>query len=484
METKDIIGLLLIPIATLGGIVVACCSQRLRDAGFFLLSSCTVITDRLDINFLSRQWYRGTTRGIEFSFIDILAISLLVSSILVPRNGTRRVYWPASLGFMLLYLFWQFCSVAISDPKLFGVFEISKTIRAIIVFLAAAFYLRGDRELRLLIFGVCCAVFLEGLLSLKHRFYLHVDRVTGTLDHANSLSMFLCLTAPLVVASIHTKFPTWQRWFGYCCLGLAAIASLLTFSRAGIPTFAFVVLASTLVCMSWKLTPQKIGITLVVLLGMGVVVGKEWNSLVARFGEESIGNELDETKFENRGQYIGLAKAILKDKPLGVGLNNWSYHVSKTYGAKVGSPYEDYDDIPEWVMKTSEIFDWAAKYAPPAHNLGIITIGEMGITGAVFFGLLWLRWFSMGAVFLKKMPRFPPAVIGTGIFFCICGIFLQSLTEWVYRQTAILMTFHLLLGALASLYYARKTMRTADERTEAQEVPRRRLREEPATAVS
>jgi hypothetical protein len=135
-------------------------------------------------------------------------------------------------------------------------------------------------------------------------------------------------------------------------------------------------------------------------------------------------------------------------------------------------------------MKTNEIFDWAAKYAPPAHNLGIITIGEMGIPGAVFFGLLWLRWFSMGAVFLKKMPKFPPGVIGTGLFFCICGIFLQSLTEWVYRQTAILLTFHLLLGALASLYYARKTMRKTSQRKEAQEVPRRDLREEPAAVVS
>ncbi|HUR45181.1 MAG TPA: hypothetical protein VMZ27_04815, partial [Candidatus Saccharimonadales bacterium] len=339
METKDIIGLILIPIATLGGIVVACCSERLREAAFFILSACTVITDRLDINFLSRQWYRGTTRGIEFSFIDILAISLLVSSILIRRNGTRRVYWPASLGFMLIYLFWQFCSVAMGDPKIFGIFEITKTIRAILVFLAAAFYIRSDREIRILVFGVCCALFLEGLLSLKHRFYLHVDRVTGTLDHANSLSMFLCLTAPLVVATINSKFSTWQRWFGYCCLGLAGIASLLTFSRAGIPTFAMVVLGCTLFTMSWKLTPQKIGIGLVVLLGMGAVVGKEWHSLKARFGEASLDQEMDESKFENRGQYFGLAKAILKDKPLGVGLNNWSYHVSKTYGAKTGSPY-------------------------------------------------------------------------------------------------------------------------------------------------
>ncbi|MDB6030373.1 MAG: hypothetical protein JWM16_711 [Verrucomicrobiales bacterium] len=458
METKDIIGLALIPIGILGGIGVLCCSQKLRDIAFFMLSACTVITDRLDINFFSRQWYRGTTRGIEFSFIDILAISLLASTILIPRNGSRRIFWPASLGFMLAYLAWQCCSIAISDPKLFGIFEMSKTIRAIIVFVAAAFYIRGERELRILVFGICCAVFLEGMLSLKHRLILHVDRATGTLDHANSLSMFLCMTTPLVVASINSKFPTWQRWFGYCCLGLATIASILTISRAGIPIFAVVVLGSTLFCMTWKITPQKVGVTLVACMGLAAVLAVQWNTLAERFKEAGLDQELDGGKFENRGQYFRLARVILEDKPMGVGLNNWSYHVSKTYGTKIGSPYEDYDDIPQWVLKTSEIFDWSAKYAPPAHNLGVITIGEMGIPGAVLFGLLWLRWFSMGAKFLKRMPSFPASVIGTGLFFCICGIFLQSLTEWVYRQTAILLTFHLLLGALASLYYARRQM--------------------------
>lgn len=456
METKDIIGLILIPLATLGGIAVACSSQRLRDLAFFVLSAGTVVTDRLDINFMSCQWYRGTTRGFEFSFIDIIAISLLVSCILVPRNGTRRIYWPASLGFMLVFLSWQGISIVMSDPKLFGLFEMSKTIRAIIVFLAAAFYIRGERELRILVFGICCAVFLEGMLSLKHRFILHVDRVTGTLDHANSLSLFLCMMTPLIVASINSKFPGWQRWFGYCCLGLASLAILLTVSRAGIPIFAMVVLGCTLFTMTWKITPTKIAITLIALMGIGGVLALEWKSIAGRFLEAGLDEELAAGGYESRGHYIQLTKVIVKDKPLGLGLNNWSYHVSKTYGTRVNTPYHDYDDIPQWVLKSDQIFDWAANYAPPAHNLGLITIGELGIPGLVLFALLWLRWFSMGAKFLKRTPNFSAAVVGTGLFFCICGIFLQSLTEWVYRQTAILLSFHLLLGALASLHYARR----------------------------
>src|SRR5437667_8874927 len=131
METKDLIGLILIPIALLGGTVALSLSQRLRDAAFFFMVAAVVISDKLDINFLSRQWYRGTTRGIEFSFIDILSFSLMASLLIAPRRGEKRFFWPASLGLMLLYLGYEILSVAISDPKLFGVFEVSKTIRAI-----------------------------------------------------------------------------------------------------------------------------------------------------------------------------------------------------------------------------------------------------------------------------------------------------------------------------------------------------------------
>src|SRR3979409_1466704 len=137
METKDLVGLILIPIALVSGTIILSLSERLRNAAFFFMVAAFVISDKLDINFLSRQWYRGTTRGIEFSFVDVLAFSLLASLLLVPRPGQKRFYWPASLGFMLLYLGYECFSVAVSDPKLFGLFEASITIRAMVVFLAS-----------------------------------------------------------------------------------------------------------------------------------------------------------------------------------------------------------------------------------------------------------------------------------------------------------------------------------------------------------
>jgi hypothetical protein len=62
----------------------------------------------------------------------------------------------------------------------------------------------------------------------------------------------------------------------------------------------------------------------------------------------------------------------------------------------------------------------------------------------------------MGLSFL--WPRWPDPMhrMGVGFFFASWGVFLQSLTEWVYRQTGILFTFNIILGALASLYWLKR----------------------------
>ena len=159
-EYKNLIGLTLLPMAILAGIAATCLSRRLRDLFFFLLVVLTPMTQGLDVNFLSREWYRGTTRGFEFSLMDILSLSILFSSLLRPHRGQSRWYWPASLGWMLLFFFYACFSVAISDPKLFGLFELTKMLRGIIVFLAAALFIRTNRELGLLAVALGCALAL------------------------------------------------------------------------------------------------------------------------------------------------------------------------------------------------------------------------------------------------------------------------------------------------------------------------------------
>ena len=461
MKPEHAIALALIPFLTLAGAVAATWSRRIRDLFFFLMVSLAVFAERMEVNFFSEAWYRGTTRGILVTLIEILAFGLLAGCWLGRRGEERRWFWPASLGMILLYFGYAVVSVVVSEPKLFGAFELSKMLGSILIFLAAAVYVRAQREWTLLLVALGCAVGFEGLWAVKQHFITRLDRVAGTLDHANSLSMYFCLTVPPLVAA---AFGGWSRALrGFCAVAavLGVVGLLMTFSRAGIPVLAVVVLGTVLTCASWRLTPGRMVMRAILVVGVVALVAAVSTKMEERYAEATLQEEYFDPSIDGRGIYLRLANMIAREHFFGVGLNNWSYHVSLTYGPRLGFRFVDYDYLVS-TYGTSDPLLFANSYlAAPAHNLAALTLGELGVPGLLLFGLLWLRWFAMGAAFLRLPRAEPMRVVGVGLFFSVCGIFGQSLTEWVYRQTPILFTFYILLGALASLTAARR--RTRDE---------------------
>ena len=455
MTPAHMIALALIPLVAIPGAMAAACSARVRDIFFFAMVSLAVVAERMEVNFFSEAWYRGTTRGLEVTLIELLAFALLLGC-WFGRGLGGRPFWPGSLGFLLLYFAYACVSVLFSQPRIFGAFELSKILASILIFLASAAYVRSRREWTLLVVALGCAVGFEGIWALKQHFIMHLPRVAGTLDHANSLSMYFCLTVPLLVA---VAFSGWSRGLRAFCgiCSLAACAGLiLTLSRAGIPVFAAVVAGAILACASWRLTPRRIAIRTILVLGVIAMVATCWTQMGRRYSESSLEEEYFDPAVDGRGVYLRLSAAIVRDHFLGIGLNNWSYEVSRMYGPRIGYRFEDYDFLTS-VYGTSDDKQFADSYlAAPAHNLAALTLGELGIPGLFIFVLLWARWLSMAAPFLLLPRGEPMRAMGVGLLFCILGIFGQSLTEWVYRQTPILFTFYILLGALASLAHARR----------------------------
>jgi O-antigen ligase len=419
--------------------------------------AATVVTDRLDVNFFSHFWYRGTTRGVEFSFVDVLAIGVLAASLLSPPSSRTRFYWPASFGWMLLFFIYASVLTLCIEPRIHGLLELSKMLRGFLFFLATAMYVRRERELAIFVLALCCAVCLEGGWAFKQRVLGGVDRAPGTLDHANSLSMYLCLVSPVFVAGATSNLPKYLRAFSVLAIAAAAVGILLTVSRAGVPIFALVMLGATAFCVSWRITAKKVAVTALVALCAAGLFLKMWGDLKGRYAEATLKDEYLDEQSEGRGYYLRLAMVIMEDRFFGVGLNNWSYWVSKKYGAMIGRGYDDYDDL-HGLQPADEAVDFLI-YAAPAHNLAALTVGELGVPGLILFTLLWFRWFFMAVGFLWR--RTPEAMqrIGVGIFFSLGGIFLQSITEWTFRQTHIFLTFNALMGVLAALCYERKRLR-------------------------
>jgi hypothetical protein len=460
MGFKALFGLTVIPAAILGGVLMACASRRVRDLFFVMLVFLAPMIERADVNFVSREWYRGTSRGFEFSILDILSISLLVSAVLFPRRGESRGYWPASLGLMLLFFLYACGNVAAVDPKLFGFFELFKMVRGIILVLAVAFYVRSERELRLLIFALAAVVCFEGLLALKQRYIDGIHRVPGTIDDSNSLSVFLCMTAPVLAAAVNSRLPALLKALCAAGIVLACVAEILTISRAGVIILAAMLAGAAAATVSYRVTPRKIAVCCVIALGAAGLTAKSWNSLRERFQSSTLEQEYGSHHNLGRGYYIRVAAAIVNDHWFGIGLNNWSYRVSNEYGPRLGYrfvPYRGTDKEPSAVIPSNSNIDEAQ--AAPAHCLAALTAGELGVPGLFLFALLWLRWFQMAASFLWKRIPDPTRRIGAGIFFGFGGIFLHSITEWVFQQSPIYYVFQVLLGTLASLYHLKRQAR-------------------------
>jgi hypothetical protein len=460
MTEKHLIGLIFLVVGTFGGIILSSLSQRIRDLFFMLMVILTPVAERMEVNFFSREWYRGTTRGLEFCAVDVLSVSLLVSCFLFPRRGEKRWFWPATLGLMGIYLCYACICMAQADPKLFGVFELSKMLRGIVVFLAAALYVRSDRELKLFAFALGIAVCQQGLEALMQRYIYGMHRVAGTVDDSNSLSMFLVTTAPVFVAVITARFPWFLKALGAAAIALAGVGVVLTISRAGVVTMGCVLLGAALATVTVKITAKKIAVVMIVLVATGGVLAKSWKTLNARFAETNFKEEYGNAHVQGRGYYIKMAAAIAEDCWWGVGPNNWSYKVSNVYGPRLGwhfVPYISTDKEPSHLVPAGRNIDEAQ--AAPAHSLAALTAGELGIGGLVLLTLLWARWLWMGSTFLWKRTPDPMRRMGIGIFFGMCGTFFQSLTEWVFHQTPIFFMFNIMLGTLASLYYAKKCAR-------------------------
>ncbi|MDX9720453.1 MAG: O-antigen ligase family protein [Myxococcota bacterium] len=456
MQAKHLIFLLAFATLVPAGTLVASWSQRARDVVFVLMVFGTAFVKSADSNFLSREWYRGSTVGIEISALDFLSLVLIASTALAGKQRPR-VFWTPSLGVMLLYFVWCVISVAMAEPKLFGVFELSKLLRGMVLFVAVASFVRGRRELLLLLGALTAVALTEGLIALRDRYLFGFYRIGASLGHPNSLSLYCCMLTPVLLSGVMAKVSTWLRAAAGAGMMAALVCVLLTVSRTGVVTILLVTMGTLLFTMDWRFSVKKLVIGTVSLIAASAMFYKASDSIAGRFEDRSLEMEYSGEGTEGRGVYFRLASAIYRDKPLGVGLNNWSYAVSATYGPPEGfayTPYVGTDTAPDQEVPYGSKLD--AAQAAPAHNLLALTLGELGAPGVALFVLLWLRWFSLGIVFVRKRSAELSSRMAIGLAFGVSAAFLQSFTEWIFRQTNIFFLFHVLVGALASLYWHRR----------------------------
>ncbi len=457
MEFKEIVFIIGAAVSVPAGILLARTSRFFLDFMFAALIFSTCMPDWLDINFLSREMYRGTSRGIGVSYVDFLSVILLVAPLLAAPHERTRWRWPASLTGILAFSAWGCLSVILNDPMLFGTFELVKFFRGLLLFLAVAMYVRGPREIRVLVIALCALVFYQTGWCIVQRYVWGMYRLRGSFAHPNQLSAYMNFLAPMLVALAMSEQHKGLARLSGLCAAMAGLCVIFSISRTGFVVFCASTGIALLISLITRLTPMKLAATLLALVAALGVFVKAWDTLSARYGQTTLEDEWEGDS--GRGMYFRLGKLVLRDNFLfGLGLNNWSYIVTDRYYPELGLPNAPYGDTDCNIRGFTDM-ERVHMIAPPAHNLGVLTAGEMGAPGLLLLAGLWARWFHMSARFLRRGPSSLSNQFGAGVFFALWAAVACNMTEYSFRDTPHMYMTYAITGALAAIYANSQTQR-------------------------
>ena len=205
------------------------------------------------------------------------------------------------------------------------------------------------------------------------------------------------------------------------------------------------------------MTPKKICICPLAFLVACGAFAKAWTTLEARYKEASLTEEYDIAKAQGRGYYIPHRRGHRR-RPLArrgpqqlvllgqqrirpqARLAFRSLHRHRTLAQRCRPARPQQSGCRPGRARAQSR---RAHRRRTGHSRSLHLFTTAGCAG-----FRWARFFCE-TLFGSRCSGW-----GSAFSSACWGIFLQSLTEWVYRQTPIFFTFNIILGALASLYFS------------------------------
>ena len=426
-------------IAPIGGLILSK-DRRMEDFAVGLLMfllGLHIDTTVLMLN--SIEWYRGVTKGYEFTMMEMLSISLIFSTLF---NSKRKFIW-LPMGTVLWFLY-----VGASSLSIFSALEVSFVLMSILkhskvwlIVYAIGNYARSRREVHIVLTGIAVMLIYQFIIVAKMKWIDGFYQVRGLFEHQNPLAMFTYMAAlPLLAVAMSPAVSKARGLFyfsAFACSGIIVLASL---SRAALAFFAMGTVAVIAVGFWDRISLRRMLTVAVMALGGAFVLAMTAETIIARFNDE--GNE---ASGETREVMNLASKAMLDDKPLGIGWNN--------FGKAINHPYPYGDVIDDWNRDRGQKVDIDyAKGVVESHYW--LLKAETGWQGYITFMLFIIIVTGRTLPFMVFRRGSLEAAIAAGILIGFGITYVHSSLERVLTQTknlALWMTYIGLLGALLRL---------------------------------
>ena len=387
----------------------------------------------------SIEWYRGVTKGYEFTMMEILSVSIIFSTIF----NSKRKFILLPFGTILWFLYIGASTLSIiSALNLNYVFmSILKHAKVWLIVLAIGNYVRTRREVHVVLTGISVMLIYQFFIVAKMKWIDGFYQVRGLFEHQNPLAMFTYMAAlPILAVAMSpatSKLRGMLYFFAFACSGIIVLASL---SRAALAFFAMGTAAVVAAGFFDRISGKRILIVALMAMGGTFVLAMTIETIISRFNDE--GNE---ASGETRDVMNLASEAMLKANPFGVGWNN--------FGKAINHPYPYGDVIDQWTIDRGQTVDYEyAKGVVESHYW--LLKGETGYLGYFTF-MLFITVVTGATIPLILLRRGSlEAAIAVGILIGFGITYVHSSLERVLTQTknlALWMTYIGLLGALLRL---------------------------------
>lgn len=394
----------------------------------------------------SVEFYRGHTKGFEFSLLVATGIALTTCSFINRPRGFRGV--PPGLWLYLLYCALSCLSLIPAVNKTYGFMAAWKFTSAALIFVGAFHAFRDEEDLRWILRTLAGALILQTLVCLKMRFLDGRWQVHGWFEHQNPMCMWAYLLAiPVLAVAFAPGISRRDTLLFFSAIGATALMILLSVSRAGLAAFVAGSVAVTGLAFLRGVSVKKFtiaGIGAIAAVAAGMVA---LDSLMARVQEDaSRENEEDLRPILNRQ-----SKAMLHDSPLGIGWNNFGV-VNSLPNPKYVAIMMDWD-----LSRGFRIIDENYEAGPLTESLYWLLLSETGYQGFVTyvaFLLLTLWWAARGL--LRHWKSILGYFIG-GVLVALTLTYLHGSVERCLSQTKNLAAWLIFAGFMARVETMRRT---------------------------
>lgn len=430
------------------GVVLASTSKFFEKVILFMMIFFTCrLTE--SIHFVSRELYRGTSRGFEVGLVDLVALVLFL--VIIIRRGKDfkiRLIPPGSFIYFIYFAF-SLASIINAYEPLYSYFEILKMVRMYFYFWVLYNYFNSYERIALAIHFIPVIIIYIFIIALNQKYRLGVYQISGPLPHQNSLCMYMTILSTIMFSQLmNEKSASFLKSaFIFLMFAMGSLLVFFTLSRAGMVCYIGGCLVVLLLSYASGFETKKFIITGLIGVGAIIAVVAMINTVMQRF--ETAPKQSKLTRYNLAISAVNMAN----DKFLGIGLNN--------FGVKVNAPWPYSKHLDKEKDKKFKEGLVETVYLMIAAETGWLNLGV--------FAVFLLFYYVMNLINIFRFVNTEYQYFAIGLAGGLGSIYLQSSLEWVLKQSPNfyqLMFCFAIIAAMKGIYkreFAREQRKEAKE---------------------